>query len=125
MKQPALVTRDSLKEMLATAPLERQVHIIGRALVALLQYQTANEQRCNSTDEDNGVGFTGADARSGTLTAKSYLKHKSLQEWQAARWLKSGSNGYPRICKYHKQLNTIALAKQPNSAQAYAEASGR
>jgi hypothetical protein len=40
MKTPAIVTKESLQQMLNDAALEKQVHIIGRALVALFQRQT-------------------------------------------------------------------------------------
>ena len=55
----------------------------------------------------NGNGFTGCDARSGSITAKYYLKYKTLQDWQLERWLEKN-----RICRYHRQLNEIAIAKQ-------------
>ena len=55
----------------------------------------------------NGNGFTGCDARSGSITAKYYLKYKTLQDWQLERWLEKN-----RICRYHRQLNEIAIANK-------------
>lgn len=107
----ALVTRDSLKAMLENPNRSYVELVIGRALVRLLERQTQAEQSANTTDESNGIGFAGADAHSGSLTAKYFLKHKHLQDWQIDNWVKVGRSGYPRLCKYHKQLNEIAMAK--------------
>lgn len=105
---PKLVTRESLAAMLANENPAYVQMVIGRALCRLLERQTQSEQSHNTTDEDNGIGFAGADARSGSLTAKYFMKHKKLEDWQVARWVKIGANGFPRLCKYHKQLNEIA-----------------
>lgn len=115
-KKPApLVTRDTVQAMIdecvAKNDKERLQHVIGRALLVLFNRQTEGEKQANTTDRHNGIGFTGADGRSGVLTAKSYLARKSLQEWQVERWTRKGSNGYARICKYAGQLNEAAVAK--------------
>lgn len=114
----AIVTRESLQEMIDNEINEdgsytpKLQHIIGRALVALFERQTAGEQSYNQTEEHNTIGFSGADGRSGSLTAKSYLKHRALLEWQIERWVKnSGNTSFSRITKYHRQLNEIATAK--------------
>jgi hypothetical protein len=111
MKKQVIVTRDSLQKMLDNADAVKRQHIVGRALVALFERQTAAEQADNVTKEDNGVGFAGCDSIGGSLTAKSYLKNKTLQAWQVEKWMKRGSNGYARLCKYAGQLNEIAVAK--------------
>lgn len=108
---PKIVTRESLAAMLTNENPAYVQMVIGRALCRLLERQTQSEQSSNATDEDNGVGFTGADAHSGSLTAKYFMKHKKLEDWQVARWMKIGANGFPRLCKYHKQLNEIATQK--------------
>lgn len=82
--------------------------VIGRALVVLLRNQTSDEQESNTTNISNGVGFTGADAYSGSLTAKFYLKHKRLEDWMVEKWAKPNVNGVPRLAKYHGQLNNAA-----------------
>lgn len=110
-KVKQIVTRDSLRTMLQNPNRKYVETVIGRALVALLQRQTADEQRANDTREHNGVGFSGCDGRSGTLTAKSFIKNGGLLDWQIGRWTKLAKNGYPRLCKYAKQLNEIALEK--------------
>lgn len=107
----AIVTKQNLADMLNEADAAKRAHIIGRALVALFNRQTEAEQSANRTDNLNGIGFTGSDARSGSLTAKSYIKNRTLQQWQVDKWM-TLSRGYPRICKYAGQLNEIALEKR-------------
>lgn len=108
---PALVTRDSLRDMVTSNNPTYVANVIGRALVAIFQRQTEAEKNTDSTAVDNGVGFAGCDARSGSLTAKSYLKNRMLTDWQVAAWTRVGKNGYPRICKYHAQLNEVAMSR--------------
>ena len=55
--------------------------------------------------------FTSADALSGSLTAKYYLKHKTLQGWQVDRWTKLNKRGDMRIAKYWAQLARAAEEK--------------
>lgn len=110
MSRQAIVTRESLAQMLAQASPAKQIAIVGRAMVALFNRQTEDEQSINDTREHNRIGFSGADAKSGSLTAKAYLKHGTLQDWQVQRWLKI-SRGWPRLCKYAKQLNEIAVQR--------------
>jgi hypothetical protein len=93
-------------------------HIIGRACVALFERQTRSEQSANQTEMHNMVGFTHADALGGSLTAKSYLKNKSLADWQCAKWTKRGKSGFSRLTKYWKQLNQIAEEKAKKAAAA-------
>lgn len=111
-KQKQIVTRDSIKKMLNNPNPKYVQAVIGRALLALLDRQTEDEKRSADTRVWNAVGFSGADARSGTLTAKFYAKHGCLLDWQVARWTKPAKNGYPRLAKYAKQLNEIALEKR-------------
>jgi hypothetical protein len=108
---PAIVTKQSLTAMLNRAAPEKRIQIVGRALIALFDRQTQAEQNANSTDNSNGVGFASCDARSGSLTAKSFLKNKTLSAWQLDRWMAPQKDGFPRICKYAKQLNAIAEVK--------------
>lgn len=104
-----IVTREWIRGYIATQPRDKVEKLVGRALVQLLKRQTREEQSSNTTSQDNGVGFSGSDGRSGTLTAKSFLKNRSLQDWQLEKWTKPGKNGFPRLAKYAKQLNEIAL----------------
>ena len=108
----AIVTRDSLQAMLDKEDPEFVARVVGRALVAIFDNQTREEKSANVAAQDNGIGFSGADARTGCLGAKSFIKNKTLLDWQVAQWTKRGKNGYSRLTKYTKQLNTIALRKQ-------------
>jgi len=111
-RTPKLVTRDSLRSMLSNPDRAYVERVVGRALVALLRRQTQDEQRVNTTNVHNTIGFSGADAYGGSLTAKSFMKNGGLLDWQLAKWTKVARNGYPRLCKYARQLNEIALSKQ-------------
>ena len=108
-KVKQVVTRDSLRTMLENPNRKYVEAVVGRALVALLKRQTADEQAAADTRVWNSIGFSGADAHSGTLTAKMYIGKGHLLDWQLNKWLKPAKNGYPRLCKYAKQLNEIAL----------------
>lgn len=111
MKKQVLVTRDSLQKMLDNADAVKRQHIVGRALVALFERQTEDEKRVNDTKVHNNIGFQGCDAKGGSITAKTYLARRSLENWQVERWTRKGANGYARLCKYAGQLNEIAVAK--------------
>ncbi len=106
-----IVTKDSLQKMLDSNDINYVIQVIGRALVVIMNQQTDDEKQKVRTIEHNGIGFTGSDAKSGTLTAKSFLKNKTLTEWQIEKWLKKNSNGYSRLVKYHAQLNRAAIRK--------------
>ena len=93
-KFDALIARDD----------EVGMHAIGRALVHLLNRQTFDEQQANDTKYHNNRGFTPADARTGAITAKYYLKHKKLLDWQIEGWLKPNATGSTRLGKYYRQI---------------------
>ncbi len=109
MKQTHIVTRESLLQLLKNET--KRPEVIGRALVVLFNRQTEAERHANQTNLHNNVGFTGADGRSGCLSAKYYLKHKTLLPWQVDRWMKIGKSGFPRITKYWRQLDQAAQVK--------------
>ncbi len=113
----AIVTRDSLTEMLDDESLFNTMHVVGKALIVLLKNQTAEEQASNETKLSNGLGFTSADAYSGTITAKYYLSHKRIEEWQVSLWTRKNNRGVPRLAKYHAQLNIAAEAKARTDAR--------
>ncbi len=111
----AIVTKQSLNQMLADASEEKRARIIGRALWALFERQTHDERNSDSTRCSNNIGFASCDAKSGSITAKTFRRTGTLQQWQVDHWM-ANSNGYPRICKYARQLNEIAeekAARQP------------
>ena len=106
-----MVTKESLTQMIQAANPEKQAMIVGRACLALFKRQTDAERATNSTNTENSIGFTGADARSGSLTAKTFLKNNTLLPWQVERWLKVDRRGTMRIAKYWKQLDEAARKK--------------
>jgi hypothetical protein len=105
-----IVTRESMATMLAKDNSLYVQTVIGRALVAIFNRQTRSEKAVNDVREHNTVGFSGADAKGGSITAKYWLKHRKLEPWMVKKWTEN-SRGFPRICKYHKQLNEIAMEK--------------
>lgn len=107
-----LVTPASIDALLANPNPRFVAAVIGKALTGLLQRQTDEEQNLNATVQHNGVGFTGADAHSATLTAKYFRRHGTLTDWQIEAWVKPRGNGHTRLSKYHAQLNQIAIEKQ-------------
>jgi hypothetical protein len=110
-----LVTRESIETYLESATPERRAAFIGRALVHLLNRQTEAEAKNNTTDNHNMRGFTPADARSGCIGAKYFLKNRTLQDWQIEAWMRPGAHGM-RIAKYWRQLNEEAQKKAERSA---------
>jgi hypothetical protein len=84
---------------------------VARAIVVLNERQTATEQASEFTINNNGVGFTPADARMGTSMAKFFLRNGYLSPKQIAYWRKPNVKGVPRVCKYAGQLLEIALTK--------------
>ena len=72
-----------------------------RALIAIYNNQTAEEQSAGETKEDNGIGFTGVDAGILTSFAEFYLANKFLSPKQMTI-LKN------KIGKYSGQLIKIA-----------------
>lgn len=110
---PPVVTRDSLAQMIhqaqAVGDIAKVHRIVGRALVRLFERQTADEKQHNDTENLNTVGFSSSDGRNGSITAKTFLKHGRLTDRQLEEWTAPWrQTGYPKICKYHRQLNEIA-----------------
>lgn len=105
-----LVTKEKLVELMSRNT-ETKIQVIGRALVALMKRQESEEVSSKETKFRNGRGFTPSDARSGTLTALYFLKHKTLLQWQIERWSAPSATGLPRVVKYSRQLNEIANEK--------------
>lgn len=106
-----MITKASLEQMILEASDEKRAQIVGRACVVLFRNQTEDEKASNVTRHTNDRGFSKPDARQGTITAKYFLKHGKLEDWQVARWLKRESRGNMRIAKYWKQLDEAARAK--------------
>ena len=75
-----------------------------RALIAIFDHQTEEEQEQATTKEDNGIGFTGADAELLTSFAIQYIDRGWLSDKQMAYLRK-------KITKYANQLWWVAYAK--------------
>lgn len=113
-KKVVLVSRDSLRDMIHHAMLtdrKKLKDIVGRALVVIYKGQTATEQSTLQTVDENGIGFAGCDAESGSKTAQFYMERGTLIDWMVEKWIRNDGRGYPRICKYHRQLNDAAMLK--------------
>ena len=113
----AIVTKDTLRNMLNEADSARKAAIIGRALVVLFERQTEAERMANTTNNLNSIGFASCDAKAGCLSAKYFLRHRTLLDWQVEKWMRTDRTGYPRICKYARQLNEAAEQKRARQAQ--------
>ena len=108
-----IVTKRSLEAMCRTAASEEQLaRIIGRAVLALFKRQTEDERKDNTTRVHNRRGFKPQDAREGSITAKYFIKHGTLQDWQVRKWTKTNEMGEMRITKYWRQLNEEAVARR-------------
>lgn len=121
MPTPTPVTQQSLTAMLNNPNPQYVSVVIGRALVALMERQTEDEKSGNDVKHHNGVGFTPADGFSGTVSAKYFLKHGKLEQWQRELWMKPNKNGVPRLVKYAGQLNKIAIQRFEEAATSAAE----
>ena len=104
-----IITAAVLVEMIRT---RGAMSVIGRATLALYKRQTSEEQNELYTKNQNGVGFSAFDAKVGSLTAVYFRDNGTLLPWHIAYWSKVAPNGYPKICRYAKQLNEIAAAKE-------------
>lgn len=83
--------------------------VVERAILAIYNLQTLDEQNSSETKHHNGVGFSGAHARLGTYYAK---------------WIKSGNNLTGKHLEkarnialhYVGQLETLAKEKDSQAA---------
>jgi hypothetical protein len=107
-----MVSKEQIISLLATND-----KAVARALVALNDRQTADEQQNQSTRLDNGMGFKPCHARMGTSMAEFFQKNGYLSPKQIAYWRKVDANGSMRIGCYWKQLMEVAAAKEATKAQ--------
>lgn len=96
-------TVDSIRELL-----RNNDRAVGRALVALTNRQTSDEQRDENTKHRNDVGFMPCDARMGTSMARFFQRNGYLSDKQIAWWRRPRKNGRQRIEVYAAQLLDIA-----------------
>ena len=99
-------TADEIREKLLTDD-----RWLARALVALNERQTWDEQRDEATRYHNEQGFTGGHAKRGTSMARFYETRGFLTPKQIAYWRKVTPSGRMRIEIYCGQLLRIAKEK--------------
>jgi len=106
MSEARVWTADEIREMIRTDD-----RWACRALLAIYDKQTIEEQQSDETLRHNGEGFTGADAPFLTRLAKFYRERGFLttKQMQCLRFSRSGKD---RLGKYSKQLARIAKAKE-------------
>jgi len=92
-------TAESIKALL-----DANDRAVMRALVALYERQTADEQANAHTSHLNGMGFNGYDAEFGTSLAKQVIRGCILSPRQIAA-------GRKMCKKYARQLAEVANAK--------------
>lgn len=84
---------------------------VARALVALTERQTADEQAVKGTRYRNGQGFRPCHARMGTSMAQFFERNGYLTPNQLAYWREAQRDGRTRIEIYANQLLDIAREK--------------
>lgn len=88
----------------------RRMDIIGRAVTALNDLQTASERSGGYSNRQNGQGFNRDDAKNGSITAATYKKWGRLPAWVVDKWMEvDGAYRTPRIAKYWRQLPPSVL----------------
>ena len=106
-----IVTRESFQTLITRGD-EVAMNAVGRALVHIFNRQTLDEKADDHTKHYNMRGFTPADARRGSITAKYYLKHRQLLDWQIEYWTSENGKGICRLAKYWRQIDEEAQKKQ-------------
>jgi hypothetical protein len=98
MAEQKIWTAEEIKVLLAESD-----KAVARAILAIYNLQTADEQSIKETTEHNGVGYNGVDANFMSSLAQFY---------QSKGFLTAGQLKYGRkaIMKYAGQLTTIANA---------------
>lgn len=84
---------------------------LARALVALNDRQTSDEQRDEVTRYHNEQGFRPMHAKRGTSMARFYQQRGYLTSRQSAFWRATTASGKTRIEIYANQLLKIAKEK--------------
>lgn len=88
-----------------------------RALIAINNRQTNDEQQQACTKYNNLRGFTSGDAAKGTGMVNYYRRTGRLTPSQLAWWRKPNAKGRMRIAKYANQLLLVAEEKARAKAQ--------
>ena len=107
-----VVTASNISESAIMSLLATNDKAIARALVALREKQTYDEQIQKDTKYHNNQGFRPCHARLGTEMAEFYMKNGYLSAKQVAFWRQRNKSGKMRIGIYAGQLARIAAEKQ-------------
>lgn len=105
------LTADEIREKLLTDD-----RWLCRALVALNERQTLDEQRDETTKYHNEMGFRPAHAKRGTSMAQFYLRTGFLTPKQKAWWRATTDSGKTRIGIYAGQLAKVAQERKAKKA---------
>lgn len=106
MTVPAVPTVDEIKSLLLTNARARE-----KALLVLLDRQTADEQASERTIEHNGRGFTGYDAELLTSFAKQVRLNRYGNPPGQRLSPRQHEIAIKRLPKYAKQLRLVATEK--------------
>jgi len=98
-----MYTKDQIVEML-----KNKDAAVARALVALYNRQTVDEQASEETTHRNGMGFRPCHSFMGTEMAKFYITNGFLTKKQVDYWRNPMKDGKMRIEIYANQLLKIA-----------------
>ena len=113
-------TVESIRQMLRTND-----KWLAKALVALNERQTRDEQSSEITKYNNGMGFRPAHARMGSSMAKFYTRNGYLSERQVGYWRRKMKDGKMRIEIYAGQLLLVAEEKAKLKREAEVRAAAR
>jgi hypothetical protein len=105
-KSPETVRFEYMKSVIAQKLLTEPAWV-ERAILALYERQTADEQAGGETRHDNAQGFTSADARRMSFVAE-WLKKSNKNHLTREKALTVYG---PKLHKYSGQLARIAIAK--------------
>ena len=97
-------TKEEIKSLL-----ERNTKAVSNGVLAIYRNQTRDEQCTQSTNHNNGIGFTGADAGILSSFAEQLLKGRNLSQKQFVIAQK-------KITKYAGQLARIANGELQGAA---------
>jgi hypothetical protein len=107
MKAELKFSREYIENLLATND-----RAVIRALLALTERQTKDEQESEATFYKNGRGFRPCHAHRGVSMAKFFNERGFLTQKQIDYWrIPSKKTGKPRISIYAGQLAEIANSK--------------
>jgi hypothetical protein len=112
-------TKEAIKSKMAQTNAEGDAWVV-RGMLAILQYQTAEEKTYGQTVEDNGVGFNGVDAEILTSfcdQASRVLAERQNDPLRYTRCLspKQMEIARKKMLKYAGQLARIANSKEVTS----------